>query len=314
MPKISHKDDWGYSDSIRLLISGETKELNDFTKEFKKTFPTEEIENINQKNVEIYVTKKEVPYAKKLIKIFNLKIAFKEGGATDSNETARIILSQLGGQGRLVAMTGANNFSALKNGVAFRIKNRSVNYIRITLNANDLYDVIFGKIIKYNLKVISEHKDIYNDQLIPLFEKQTGMYLKFEKGGGISIADTNPYIAGAKAVQGIAPKSVSAFDTKMANRINPDPNRPVFFAKGGVIVTSISEIPNFKQRLEEGKISYRGMAMADSKEFYKLAGEGGTRIKVDGKEYYITDTEFNSFSRGADGRLKIRFEAPVRRN
>ena len=88
-----------------------------------------------------------------------------------------------------------------------------------------------------------------------------------------------------------------------------------FYAKGGVVVTKISNIPNFKQRLSEGKITYRGLGMGKiSDDFYNLAGEHGTRIKVDGKEYYITDTEFNSFSRGADGKLIIRFDAPYRKS
>jgi hypothetical protein len=86
-----------------------------------------------------------------------------------------------------------------------------------------------------------------------------------------------------------------------------------YMAKGGMVVTSIKDIPNFKQRLEEGKITYRGMGMGKkSDDFYDLAGENGKSIKVDGKEYHITDTEFDSFSRGADGKLRIRFDAPYR--
>jgi len=88
-----------------------------------------------------------------------------------------------------------------------------------------------------------------------------------------------------------------------------------FYAKGGIVVTKISNIPNFKQRLADGKITYRGLGMGKiSDDFYNLAGEHGTRIKVDGKEYYITDTEFDSFSRGADGKLIIRFDAPYRKS
>lgn len=85
-------------------------------------------------------------------------------------------------------------------------------------------------------------------------------------------------------------------------------------AKGGMVVTKIANIPNFKQKLDEGEITYRGLGMGKLyDDFYDIAGESGTRIKVDGKEYYITDTEFNTFSRGADGKMKIKFDAPQRK-
>lgn len=87
-----------------------------------------------------------------------------------------------------------------------------------------------------------------------------------------------------------------------------------YMAKGGIVVTSIKDIPKFNQRLEEGKITYRGLGMGKlANDFYKLAGTSGTRIKVDGKEYYITDEEFATFSRDANGKLRIRFDAPKRK-
>jgi hypothetical protein len=85
-------------------------------------------------------------------------------------------------------------------------------------------------------------------------------------------------------------------------------------AKGGVIVTSIKDIPNFKKRLEEGKITYRGLGLGKVyKDFYKAAGTGGVRIKVDGKEYFITDKEFDTFSRNSEGKMAIKFDAPQRK-
>jgi ppGpp synthetase/RelA/SpoT-type nucleotidyltranferase len=86
------------------------------------------------------------------------------------------------------------------------------------------------------------------------------------------------------------------------------------YAKGGMVVTKIKDIPNFQQRLDEGRITYRGLGMGKkANDFYKLAGTWGTSIKVDGKEYNITDEEFATFSRGSDGKMRIRFSAPARR-
>jgi len=87
-----------------------------------------------------------------------------------------------------------------------------------------------------------------------------------------------------------------------------------YMADGGIVVTSIKDIPNFEERLNQGRITYRGLGVGKlSNDFYKVAGEGGKIIKVDGKEYYITDTEFNSFSRDADGMLRVKFAAPKRK-
>jgi hypothetical protein len=70
----------------------------------------------------------------------------------------------------------------------------------------------------------------------------------------------------------------------------------------------------FKEENEAGRITYRGLGMGKlSDDFYKIAGEGGTRIKVKGKEYFITDTEFNTFSRDSSGKMRIRFDAPFRK-
>jgi hypothetical protein len=86
------------------------------------------------------------------------------------------------------------------------------------------------------------------------------------------------------------------------------------YAKGGMVVTSIKDIPNFQERLNQRKISYRGLGMGKLfDDFYKLAGTSGTRIKVDGKEYFITDEEFDTFSRDANGKMIVRFEAPARK-
>jgi hypothetical protein len=50
------------------------------------------------------------------------------------------------------------------------------------------------------------------------------------------------------------------------------------------------------------------------KDFYNLAGTGGFSIKVKKKEYFITDEEFNTFSRDkVTGKMIIKFDAPYRK-
>ena len=87
------------------------------------------------------------------------------------------------------------------------------------------------------------------------------------------------------------------------------------YAKGGMVVTKIADIPNFKEGLAERKITYRGLGDGKvAKDFYNSAGTGGFRIKLDGKEYYITDKEFDTFSRDKEtGKLIVRFDAPHRK-
>ena len=128
---------------------------------------------------------------------------FDNGGSVGQTDysVAQTILNQLGGMKRLVVMTGAYNFVASTNAVSFRIKNRKVNYIKITLNGKDLYDVKFSRIFNYQEKVVAELNDIYFDQLIPIFEQNTGMYLKmFKKGGMVSTQNRDMVISQLKAI------------------------------------------------------------------------------------------------------------------
>ena len=89
------------------------------------------------------------------------------------------ILKQLGGNGFRV-MTGAKNVTIIENGVAFKIGRNSgkCNYIRITLNSLDLYDIEFKYITKKSNKTIKEFNDVYNDMLVNIFETITGLYTK----------------------------------------------------------------------------------------------------------------------------------------
>jgi hypothetical protein len=71
------------------------------------------------------------------------------------------------------------------------------------------------------------------------------------------------------------------------------------------------------QELNAGRVTYRGLGMGKLyNDFYEIANESGTRIKVKGKEYYITDTDFRKLNwddKKKEWKNLIRFSAPQRR-
>jgi len=106
--------------------------------------------------------------------------SFADGGVIASN-----IIMQLGGFSRLQIMLGAYNFVDLKNGVSFKIKNARSNYIKITLNEKDLYDIEIGRIRGTTYKVIYKQEDVYAADLKYIIENKTGMFMAFEDGGDV---------------------------------------------------------------------------------------------------------------------------------
>ena len=89
---------------------------------------------------------------------------------------AKTIQKQLGG--KALYMLGAKNLVGGDNYLSFRIgrNSKGVNYVKITLNPKDLYDVEFGAVRGMNYKVKSVVKDIYADMLHKAIEDHTGMY------------------------------------------------------------------------------------------------------------------------------------------
>ena len=201
MTKQSYFEGWGYSDTVKLLIKGTQANRDAFYKELKVTFPTDDIEKVGGTSIEAFVYERQIPVVKKMATVFKMKIAYEGGGKTGDIEIAKIILDQLGGQRRLVVMTGANNFIAVKNGLSFKLKSRIANYVKIVLNGNDLYDIEFQKLISTKSKKVAEYNDIYFDQLIPIVEKETGMYLKlFKKGGFVSTQNRDMVLSQLKSI------------------------------------------------------------------------------------------------------------------
>ena len=91
---------------------------------------------------------------------------------------ATTILNHLGGN-KFRVMTGAKNFMDHGNALSMRIGRNSSNsnYLKITLNDSDLYDVRFSKVTKMGEeKSVREFNDVYNDMLVEIFESHTGMY------------------------------------------------------------------------------------------------------------------------------------------
>jgi len=123
---------------------------------------------------------------KEILEDLNIPFTSYAKGGSINTQVAQTIMQQLGGMNKVIAMTGAYNFATDGKNVSFRIKNKKINHIKITLNGRDLYDVEFGRLWGSKFTVVSEYNDVYFDQLIPLFEENTGMYLKlFDKGGKI---------------------------------------------------------------------------------------------------------------------------------
>ena len=91
---------------------------------------------------------------------------------------ANEIYRQLGGN-RFRVMTGAKMMVSTENGIRMRIgRNKTnANFMEVSLNGLDLYDVTFAKLTKMGeMKSVKEYENVYNDMLVSIFESHTGMY------------------------------------------------------------------------------------------------------------------------------------------
>ena len=98
-----------------------------------------------------------------------------------SNQVATTILNQLGGR-KFLAFTGSKNLIAGENFLTMKLARNSsgANYLKISLNAMDTYEVEFISIRSdATMKTKHEFNGIYNDQLVNIFETTTGLYTKF---------------------------------------------------------------------------------------------------------------------------------------
>ena len=98
-----------------------------------------------------------------------------------SKSQAKEIMRQLGGR-KFEMLMGVKSKGIGKDGLILHIgKNpKRVSHIIIDLDrGRDLYNLTFGKIVKYQFKVIKKLKGIYVDQLHDMIEKYTGNLTTF---------------------------------------------------------------------------------------------------------------------------------------
>jgi len=111
---------------------------------------------------------------------------------------ADTILKQIGGASRLKMMIGARNFVSDNGGKTLQFQwpkkgKGTPGVIKISLNGRDTYDVEFGRIAKKKsdfpgvmssyYKKMKSYKNIYADQLMDIFERETGLFLTFGRRG-----------------------------------------------------------------------------------------------------------------------------------
>ena len=95
-------------------------------------------------------------------------------------QIARIIFEQMGGLNRLKAFVGGHTFVDHGDGMSFKFKGSKVaNYMKVTLTPLDEYDVEIGKIWGQKYTIKKECKGVFFDQLVPIFEDFTKLYLSF---------------------------------------------------------------------------------------------------------------------------------------
>ena len=96
-----------------------------------------------------------------------------------NNEIATTILNQIGGR-QFIAMTGSKNFVNTGNGLLMKLSRNASGsqYLRITLNGGDVYDMEFYSVRGIDIKMKNQIGGVYADQLYRIFEQVTGLYTR----------------------------------------------------------------------------------------------------------------------------------------
>lgn len=98
----------------------------------------------------------------------------------------KTIIEQMGGPRRLTMFLGVKEIKLLPNGAMFYFPNSKPsrgNLVEVLLDPSDTYTMNFyhASNLKGTKKLVKSVDGVYAEQLIPIFERQTGYYLKFAK-------------------------------------------------------------------------------------------------------------------------------------
>lgn len=106
---------------------------------------------------------------------------------TSDLTVSRTILHQLGGR-MFLAMTGAKNCIGGDNHLTFTLPSNGfcrnqINACRVTLMPSDTYRVEFLSVRGFKVRTVSDHDDIYAENLRELFGRETGLALSLGNMG-----------------------------------------------------------------------------------------------------------------------------------
>ena len=164
----------GQRHAIRILWSNGDRsdtEINGTQAEIRAYYAGKQF-NIGSSGRDLLVTAKRV--------IFLPGPGAKARNPASDVEIANLIVSQLGGHSKLRAMIGAKDFCADTKALIFKWMDgnaRQGNAVKIKLEASDTYTVTFWYRRGLEVREVAKFDDIYADQLIEVFERQTGLKL-----------------------------------------------------------------------------------------------------------------------------------------
>lgn len=98
-----------------------------------------------------------------------------------ASQIGKTILEQMGGSRRLQMMIGAQQIILLPKGVGIKWPNKQRsrgNYVEVILQPNDTYDMTFYNVSVKAKKAVKKFNDVYAEDLVSIFEKYTGWYLR----------------------------------------------------------------------------------------------------------------------------------------